>query len=64
MERFAKQYGVHYTLLLTTPEVERQFGGILGIPTTFLIDRNRRIHKKVIGFEYREAFETGLKEIL
>ena len=64
MERLSKEYGVHYTLLLTTPEVERQFGGILGIPTTFLIDRHRVLRKKTIGFEYKEAFETSLKEIL
>jgi len=64
VERFAKQFGVHYTLLLTSPEVERQFGGILGIPTTFLIDRHRVIRKKTIGFEYKEAIETRLKEIL
>jgi len=64
VERFAKQLGVQYTLLLTAPEVERQFGGILGIPTTFLIDRHRVVRKKTIGFEYKEAFETRLKEIL
>ncbi|MFY9584896.1 MAG: hypothetical protein WAR21_10445 [Candidatus Acidiferrales bacterium] len=64
MERFANERGVHYTLLLTAPEVERQFGGILGIPTTFLIDRHWVVRKKTIGFEYREAFETSLKEIL
>ncbi len=62
--RFANQLGVHYTLLLSTDEVEKQFGGILGIPTTFVMDRHGVIRKKVIGFEYKEAFETTVKEIL
>jgi hypothetical protein len=44
--------------------VERQFGGILGIPTTFLVDRNRVIRKKVIGFDHKEAFEKALADLL
>jgi len=62
--RFAKQLGAHYTLLLSTEEVEKQFGGILGIPTTFVMDRRGVIRKKVISFEYKEAFESTVKEIL
>src|SRR6266849_5781420 len=48
MARFAREHGVHYTLLLTAPEVERQFGGILGILTTFLIVRHRVVRNKTI----------------
>jgi len=62
--QFGKKLGVHYLLLMSTPEVERQFGGILGIPTTFLVDRNRVIRKKVIGFEHKEAFGKALTNLL
>ena len=62
--QFAKKLGVHYILLISTPEVERQFGGILGIPTTFLVDRNGVIRKKVIGFDHKEAFEKALTDLL
>ncbi len=61
---FAKELGVHYTLALNTPELEKAFGGILGLPTTFVVDRDRVIRKKIIGFEYKEAFEAALTEIL
>ncbi len=61
---FGKKLGVNYTLLMSTPEVEKQFGGILGIPTTFLVDRNRVIWRKVIGFERKEAFERALTDLL
>lgn len=62
--QFAKKLGIRYTLLLSTPEVQQQFGGILGLPTTLLVDRNGIIRKKVIGFEYTNAFEMALQDLL
>ncbi len=37
---------------------------VVAVPTTILVDRQGIIRKKVIGFEYQEAFETAVKEIL
>ena len=64
VSRFAKKLGVNYTLALSTPEVQQAFGEILGIPTTILVDREGTIRKKIIGFEYTEAFESAIKELL
>src|SRR5713101_2155267 len=47
--KFAKKLGVHYTLALNTPELEKAFGGVLGLPTTCLVDRDRITRQKVIG---------------
>src|SRR5437879_4947855 len=63
MEEFARKLNVHYTLLVGTPEVEKRFG-ILGIPTTILLDRNGIIRKRVVGFEYPSAFESALQQLL
>ena len=64
VSRFARELGVHYRLLLANDEVQERWGGIQGIPTTFLVDRNGAVRKKVIGFEYKEEFETALRELL
>ncbi len=63
MEEFARKLNVHYTLLVGSPEVEKRFG-ILGIPTTILLDRNGIIRKRVVGFEYTSVFEYALKQLL
>ena len=39
--KFARELGVTYRLLLSQSEVEKSWGGILGIPTTFLVDREK-----------------------
>jgi peroxiredoxin len=52
---FAKKHGVNYLLLMADDAVQKAFGGIESIPTTFLIDREGRIrHRKVGAMEAAE----------
>ena len=61
---FAKKLGVRYPLAVATDDLKQKFGGIEGLPTTMLYDRQGILRKKVIGFEYIETFETALKPLL
>ena len=62
--QFAKGIGVHYPLAVATDEVKQRFGGIEGLPTTMLYDRQGILRTKVIGFEYTDNFESALKPLL
>jgi thiol-disulfide isomerase/thioredoxin len=62
--KFAKKIGVRYRLAVASDELKRKFGGIEGLPTTLLYDRQGVLRKKVIGFEYTETFESALKSLL
>ncbi len=62
--QFAKKLGIHYPLAVASDDLKAQFGGILGLPTTMLFDRQGILRKKVIGFEYSDALEAGLKPLL
>jgi thiol-disulfide isomerase/thioredoxin len=61
---FAKQVGVRYPLAVATDHLKQEFGGIEGLPTTLLYDRQGMLRKKVIGFEYTDAFEKDLTPLL
>lgn len=61
---FAKRLGVHYPLVVATDEVKDKFGGIPGLPTTLLYDRQGILRYRVIGFEYTNVIESELKPIL
>ena len=61
---FAKKMGVRYPLAVAADELKQKFGGIEGLPTTMLYDRQGILRKKVIGFEYTDVFEKGLKPLL
>jgi len=45
-------------------DLQAAFGGIRGLPTTFLIDRHRTIRYKAVGFEYAAMVEHALKPLL
>ena len=62
--KFARKIGVHYQLAVATEAVTWKFGGIEGLPTTLLYDRNGVLRKKVIGFEYTNVLESELKALL
>src|SRR6266705_3926894 len=62
--RFAKKLGVRYPLAVATDDVKQKFGGIEGLPTTLLYDRQGILRKKVIGFEYTDVIESELKPLL
>lgn len=61
---FAMKIGVRYPLVVASDELKQKFGGIEGLPTTMLYDREGILRKKVIGFEYPETFERELKPLL
>jgi thiol-disulfide isomerase/thioredoxin len=62
--QFAKKIGVRYPLAVAPDDLKQKFGGIEGLPTTMLYDRQGTLRKKVIGFEYTDAFESALKPLL
>jgi thiol-disulfide isomerase/thioredoxin len=61
---FAKKLRVRYPLAVATDDLKQKFGGIEGLPTTMIYDRQGILRKKVIGFEYTDAFEVDLKPLL
>ena len=62
--KFAEKIGVRYPLAAATDDLKRKFGGIEGLPTTMLYDREGILRQKVIGFEYTQSFEANLKPLL
>jgi thiol-disulfide isomerase/thioredoxin len=62
--QFAKRIGVRYPLAVAADDLKQKFGGIEGLPTTLLYDRQGILRQKVIGFEYTNIIESGLKPLL
>ncbi len=60
---FAKEVGVRYPLAVASDDLKQKFGGIEGLPTTMLYDRQGILRKKIIGFEYTSVVESELKSL-
>jgi len=61
---FARRIGVRYPLAVATDDLKHRFGGVEGLPTTLLYDRQGILRQKVIGFEYTDTIESELKPLL
>jgi len=42
---FVERYGINYLILYADGDVIRNYGGIRGVPTTFVLDRNQVIQR-------------------
>ncbi|HEY3156216.1 MAG TPA: TlpA disulfide reductase family protein [Candidatus Eisenbacteria bacterium] len=61
---FAEEYNVNYVMLLANDETARSFGGVVGIPTTFVLDRTGKIVSKFIGKTELKVFEETILPLL
>src|SRR5215469_16252154 len=58
--KFAERIGARYPLAVATDDLKKKFGGIEGLPTTMVYDRQGILRQRVIGFEYTETIERYL----
>lgn len=61
---FTKQNGINYPVLLGNEATTVTYGGIDGIPTTFIIDKKGKIINRFEGFRPRSVFESEIRKLL
>jgi peroxiredoxin len=61
---FMKQFSMNYPVVMGDAKIVQAFGGISGIPTTFVIDRSGKIVSGRVGFAPKETFEKEIVPLL
>jgi cytochrome c biogenesis protein CcmG/thiol:disulfide interchange protein DsbE len=61
---FYQQFHMNYPVAMGTAKTGELYGGVLGLPITFLIDRDGRIYSKHIGATDAAVFEREIKSLL
>jgi peroxiredoxin len=64
VKKFIAQNKINYQIVLADGSVPDAFGGIEGIPTTFVIDRDGKIQLKEVGFVETKEFEKRIQPFL
>ncbi len=49
VKKFAADHKVNYPVVMTSPELEKLFPGIVALPTSYVLDRESRIVQKHVG---------------
>ncbi|PYV18057.1 MAG: hypothetical protein DMG21_06185 [Acidobacteria bacterium] len=61
---FYKEFRMNYPVALGDNKLAELYGGIIYMPTTFLIGRDGRIYRKHLGATDIDVFEEEIKELL
>jgi thiol-disulfide isomerase/thioredoxin len=61
---FAQQFQMNYPIVMGNAKIGEQYGGVLGLPIAFLLDRDGRIVKKHIGATAADVFEREITAVL
>ena len=61
---FVQRHGMTYPVLLGTRQVVLDYGGIRGIPTTFIIDRNGTVSDYFAGMPPSYLMEESVTKLL
>jgi len=63
VKEFFDKNGINYIVVMGNNDLGDKYGGISGIPTTFIIDRKGNIVNKHIGATLKEDFEADIKKL-
>jgi cytochrome c biogenesis protein CcmG/thiol:disulfide interchange protein DsbE len=64
VRKFLADRGITYPVAIVRHEIESAFGGVRGIPTSFLLDRTGRIRHRVVGPLAPASLELAVRRLL
>ena len=64
LKNFAQQQRINYPVAAASSELQAKFGGILGLPTSFLLDERGRVVQKHVGIRDPALYEAEIRVLL
>jgi len=64
VRQFQQQFKMNYPVALGNPKLADRYGGILGLPITFVIDRNGQIAARHVGATEPSVIATEVQKLL
>jgi thiol-disulfide isomerase/thioredoxin len=64
LKRVAQEQGINYPVAIAPLDLQGKLGGILGLPTTFLLDEAGRLVQKHVGAVNPSLYETEIRALL
>jgi cytochrome c biogenesis protein CcmG, thiol:disulfide interchange protein DsbE len=64
LKALINQLKLDYPVLLGTDKVSKDYGEIVGVPTTFIINKQGKIAEKIVGARKKEEFLQMIKPLL
>jgi thiol-disulfide isomerase/thioredoxin len=62
--KFTQKMGVNYTVLVGNQQVVDSYGGVVGLPTSFFVNRSGKVVHEIVGLDSESKFEAAIKQAL
>lgn len=59
-----KKMAMNYPIVIGNDDLSSKFGGLIGLPTTVVVGRDGKIHKRFLGLVSHDELEKEIKELL
>jgi thiol-disulfide isomerase/thioredoxin len=60
VKQFADRMGITYPVTIASDQLQNRFGGILALPTSFVLDRQGRVVQKHVGLVPQDYYATEI----
>jgi cytochrome c biogenesis protein CcmG/thiol:disulfide interchange protein DsbE len=64
IKEFTEKFGINYPIAIATNDIRMQYGGIVALPTSFVLDSEGRIVQKHEGLRDPVLYETEIRALL
>ena len=64
VRKFYQQYKLNYPVAVGDDKLADLYGGVLGLPVSFIIDREGRIYAKHVGATNASEFDSEVRDLL
>jgi cytochrome c biogenesis protein CcmG/thiol:disulfide interchange protein DsbE len=64
VQKFAQDMKINYPIAVANERIAEQYGGVLGLPVAFIIDREGRIVAKHVGETAPNVFENEIASLI
>lgn len=62
--QFAAHFGINYSIVMGSPEIVREYGGVPALPTNFLISPEGKVVQKHVGLYPLSLYDTEIRALL
>jgi thiol-disulfide isomerase/thioredoxin len=59
-----KKLTMNYPIVIGNDDLSSKFGGLIGLPTTVVVGRDGKIHKRFLGMVSHDELQKEIKELL
>jgi len=62
--KFLDKQGIHYPVIIGDSSISKGFGGVIGVPASFLVDRKGELVRRYDGYASEEELREDLEKLL